>query len=77
MNLMQQPLLSILLTVGLGTAFLIGKLIEYMTAYKETRPDGTVIKREGVDLELFIWVTGFGAFMAFIWMLQVLGVFSS
>ena len=54
MNLMQQPLLSILLTVGLGTAFLIGKLIEYMTAYKETRPDGTVIKREGVDLEWFI-----------------------
>lgn len=76
MNLMQQPLLSILLTVGLGTAFLIGKLIEYMTAYKETRPDGTVIK-EGVDLEWFIWVTGFGAFMAFIWMLQVLGMFGS
>ena len=62
MNLTQTQLLLLIATVVLAAAYLVSKVLE--------------VKHEKLDLEMFTYATGFGAFFALLGTLNSFGVFN-
>lgn len=81
MDLTQQPLLSVLVTAGLAVAFLVGKVIEHVSSrprdrvvYEHGTPVVKTVTPDGIDLDMFTFITGFGALLSFFWMMKEIGV---
>ncbi len=72
MDFTQQPLLSVLVTLGLVVAYLAGKIIEHVSSrprdkvvYEDGAPVVKSVTPDGIDLGMYTLMTGLGSIFSY------------